>query len=377
MLAWVLESFVEIFRFPEMSAGRSPKTRLPIASPDDSWLAVGGAGADRLPLQIHYLQPSGLAALGSKEILAQIHYGDVASTVSVPSAHVPMSVPDQGAALEVWTSDLPVHYGHAGNIRFARNDAVLVGVARDAVAVSSERFEDSVYDIYTGIFRLIKEQGYANLLRLSNHFPDINGVTAELENYQRFCRGRARAFQACYGESVAHVPSASAVGTRTGELVVYFIASREPGKHRENPRQVSAYHYPPQYGPRSPSFARATLTRWNETEALLISGTASIVGYETAHPGDLPAQLEETLRNIEALIESTSRDENTCFTGVQDITHLKIYLRDAAYYPTVRARLEKWLSPGAQVLYLRGDICRRDLLLEIEALVRATRAPAR
>ena len=60
----------------------------------------------------------------------------------------------------------------------------------------------------------------------------------------------------------------------------------------ENPRQVSAYRYPPTYGPRvADLLARgAGRTSAAATIALFISGTASIVGHETVHQGDVRAQ---------------------------------------------------------------------------------------
>ena len=151
--------------------------------------------------------------------------------------------------------------------------------------------------MYESTFALCEAQGYPHLLRVWNYFADINLEFDGLENYQRFCRARAAAFQQRFGEFVPRLPSASAIGTESGSSVVYFIAACQPGVHRENPRQLSAYSYPPQYGPRSPSFARATLNRFDGRDVFFISGTASIVGH--AELGGLGAQLDESLSNIE------------------------------------------------------------------------------
>ena len=51
-------------------------------------------------------------------------------------------------------------------------------------------------------------------------------------------------------------------------------------------------------------FARAALVPNGRGAQLLVSGTASIVGHESLHLGDPEAQLEETARNFEALVES-------------------------------------------------------------------------
>src|SRR3546814_7354125 len=77
---------------------------------------------------------------------------------------------------------------------------------------------------------------------------------------------------------------------------VYWLAARTPGTPVENPRQVSAYRYPRQYGPQQPSFARAMLPPPGSAMPLLLSGTASVVGHATAHVGELLAQDRKSTR---------------------------------------------------------------------------------
>ena len=119
--------------------------------------------------------------------------------------------------------------------------------------------------------------------------------------------------------------------------------------------------------PRSPSFARGTLVRAGSGETFFISGTASIVGHQSMHVGDVGAQVEEALRNIEALIDSTRHDEGMRFQGLRDLDNLKVYVRRAEDLPLVRQMLAGRLGSSAHVLYLQGDICRHELLVEIEA----------
>jgi chorismate lyase/3-hydroxybenzoate synthase len=126
----------------------------------------------------------------------------------------------------------------------------------------------------------------------------------------------------------------------------------------ENPRQVSAWHYPRQYGRTPPSFARAmTLPA---RDALAISGTAAIVGHASAHEGDLDAQLGETLTNLEALLATAGMA-----AGFDTRSPLKAYVRHSADAPQVRDFLHRRL-PGVPVLLLHGDICRGELLVEID-----------
>jgi chorismate lyase/3-hydroxybenzoate synthase len=126
----------------------------------------------------------------------------------------------------------------------------------------------------------------------------------------------------------------------------------------ENPRQVSAWRYPRQYGRTPPSFARAMALP--AQDALAISGTAAVVGHASAHQDDLEAQLNETLTNLEALLASAGMS-----TGFDTQSPLKAYLRHPTDAPHIRDFLQSRL-PGVPVLLLQGDICRQELLVEID-----------
>jgi chorismate lyase/3-hydroxybenzoate synthase len=314
-----------------------------------------------------------LQADKGRSLLAEIRFGDAppaGNRTAHPIAHVTLAQLGAQPLMEIWRSPLPVSQHRAGRLVYSRNGEILFGcLANDQV--ESERFEPSVYQSYLRVLGLVQTQGYPHLLRIWNHFPGIAGETKGLDRYRLFCRARARAFEKWFGGSTHRLPSASAVGAHTGPLVIYFLAARQPGVPRENARQTSAYHYPPQYGPKSPSFARATLKDWGAEKCLYISGTASIVGHRSRHPGDPQAQLDEILRNLDVLIESTGAQESTGFRGLGNITHLKTYIRHPAHLPGVRARLDQVFGSDVQRIHLQADICRPDLLLEIEAVARA------
>ena len=315
-------------------------------------------------------------AATSGALLGEIHYGARPVTpgaVAHPLAWVGMPLLSAGAQVELWTSAQPVVSERIGPLTFARNRDLLFGCfAVDSPADFNE-FEARTQEGYARLLTLVEAEGYPHLLRVWNYFPDIGERVGHLDRYMVFCRGRHQALAAHYRELGGRLPAASAVGSRHGGLVIYFLAGKTPGRHRENPRQMSAYCYPPQYGPRSPSFARATLVRSGGREVLHISGTASIVGHESRHIGDPGAQLEETLANLRALIDSTATEEGVHFEGLASLTRVKVYIRRPEDYPLIRARLEQVLAPGAQCLYLEAEVCRPELLLEIEAIAESVR----
>jgi len=134
----------------------------------------------------------------------------------------------------------------------------------------------------------------------------------------------------------------------------------------ENPRQTSAYHYPPQYGVHSPIFSRACVLSESSGTNLFVSGTASIVGHQTIHPGDVAAQTRETVANIDALLGEANRvvGESRYFL---DALKFKVYVRQPADLRAVEAVLTSALRPATPIVYLQADVCREDLLVEIEA----------
>lgn len=338
-------------------------------------IALGQAA----PVAVNYVPVAQLDSFlrqNRAAVLATIHFSEVEPAGSAPPhprATVRMKQLGDSPQVELWTSALPVEHRRAGRLQLAVNSEILFGCLAFPPGEAG-RFEAEVRECYDEILALIAAEGYPHLLRMWNYFPGINDRLGAFDRYQCFCRGRYQALERRYG-AAGHfeqiLPSASAVGSAGGDFVLYFIAGCEPGRPRENPRQVSAYHYPPQYGPRSPSFARATLKRWADADYLYISGTASIVGHESRHPEDPGVQLEEALRNLQALIETTASEADCRFRGLESITHLKVYLRDPACYQRIRERLDAPFPTAVERLYLHAEICRPDLLVEIEAIARS------
>ena len=189
---------------------------------------------------------------------------------------------------------------------------------------------------------------------------DINIGKNDNECYRQFCLGRHRAFEQAQIPDQAY-PAASALGHQDKNLLIYLVCHKQPGKHFENPQQQSAYNYPKVYGPKSPSFARATLSY--ECNSLFISGTASITGHQTLHKNNVSKQLELTLENINHLIQHIAEKEQLNL----QTSFYKIYIR----YPKDYALIKQQLSSSMQnthCIFLQADICRTDLLLEIEAI---------
>jgi len=287
-----------------------------------------------------------------------------------PEVRVPL-VPLAGSAdAELWIGSAPARHGRLGSVAYGHDGTVLFACCR-CLEPPQESPEHITHRAYRELLAAVRQLGYPHLLRVWNYFPDINGELAGLECYQRFSLGRYQAFEEAGYRCGSDLPAASAVGSRgAGGYCIYMLAARNPGLQIENPRQLSAYRYPAQYGPRSPSFSRATLAEFGGEQLLFVSGTASIAGHASLHPGDPEAQLAETLLNIQTLLDQPALRRRRALAELGADGSFKVYLRHADLAGTVRRHLSAALAPESPVICLEGDICRGDLLLEIEAVIR-------
>jgi len=260
-----------------------------------------------------------------------------------------------------------------GKIRYRYSDDLLFGslsITEQAIDARSEAeaLQRATEIAYQEIFDLLDDTAHPHVIRIWNYLPNINRQTGGDERYRHFNSARQMAFRKSGRATMGTVPAASALGSPAGSpLSIYFLAARRPPKMIENPRQTSAYHYPPKFGRHSPIFSRACI--WGESGGgrLFVSGTASIVGHETIHRGDVIAQTRETIVNIGALLEQANRLVGSSRYSLDGLK-LKVYLRNSSDLPDVEATLAELLQPAASIVYLQADVCREDLLVEIEAV---------
>lgn len=330
-------------------------------------------------LQVDYLPLAAQASARWDDVLGVATFrGTPASTLAandVPVAEISTPVlGSTGEFCEVWRTHQPVESGQCSRVHYRRSDEVLFGCISvpdtERENGSTSALHIATEQAYREIFATLDELAYPHLVRVWNYLPQINVDTHGAERYQQFNSARRNALIAWGRDLAGNVPAACALGSVTGSpLVIYFLATRAAPTAVENPRQVSAYEYPPQYGPK-PSFSRASVLHETSGAILFISGTASIVGHQTVHAGDVAAQTRETLVNIEALLGEANRVSGAPRFGMDTLAY-KVYVRNSADLPLIQSQLHPALGSRAQVVYLQADICRQELLVEIEAIGRA------
>jgi chorismate lyase/3-hydroxybenzoate synthase len=257
---------------------------------------------------------------------------------------------------EVWEVDAEVTFGRDGDLRWSRGGGWLFAAVecREGDHGGTEAAADYAYGLLS---RFVADSEERHVQRIWNYLDAINDGSGDDERYKHFCTGRISGMGDVFAQGF---PAATAIGHHgdPGLLQVYLLATDRTGTRVENPRQISAWRYPRQYGRTPPSFARATLLPADDV--LAISGTAAVVGHASAHAGDIAAQLGETLRNLDTLLAAGGLPP-----GFDRLAPLKVYVRHPRDEPLIRAFAARHLRE-APLLLVHGDICRAELLVEID-----------
>ncbi len=297
--------------------------------------------------------------------LALVGFGGARSAGDGGSAWIETGLePLDPSTVEAWRVSTPVAYGRLG-IFTTRVAPGLAMLATDLA--NTEELETAAAELYRKLIEAARQLACPNLIRVWQYLPRITGKLGTENRYRAWCAGRARAF-ASAGTGETALPAACLLGDADERILLYALAGATPGRQVENPRQQSAFHYPPRYGRRSPSFSRAMAFPEGDETTLYISGTSSITGHASRH-GETLDQLDETLVNLETLVNHWGGAGG----GLAAIAPIKVYLRRRSDIDAVRAALAERLPPDHPAVYLHADVCREELNVEIEGIATAGR----
>jgi enamine deaminase RidA (YjgF/YER057c/UK114 family) len=185
----------------------------------------------------------------------------------------------------------------------------------------------------------------------------IDGI---LDWYGAFNAARTRFFNE-RGIFELTVPASTGIGVRNpaGTAIVSDLVAVRP---RDGSVTINALPSPMQCPATDykSSFSRALEVDFPDHRRLYISGTASIDEHgETDHVGDVEGQIDLSMRVVEAILEST---------GMQwsDLSRAVAYFRNSADVPLFGDYCSKNGLPPMPIAIAHADICRDDLLFEIE-----------
>jgi hypothetical protein len=202
---------------------------------------------------------------------------------------------------------------------------------------------------------------------------------ALMQHYQIFNEIR----HSVYGQfrTVKGFPAATGIGDKLMNITLEICAIRSVQEPVDfailSPKQINPYEYsqnvlvgkPMNTQPikHPPEFERAKLVITPYAVRVFISGTASISGQETIGIGDVEKQTRCTISNIESLVDHDNLKRNCPHLppGRFEYNYLRVYVKYQEDIAKVKSIcLEKF--PTVPITYTIADICRDDLLLEIE-----------
>ena len=326
--------------------------------------------AGQAALQVEYVKDRSSAVLLQQPgVLAVFEFGK-SPLESTDPRHVTIALPqlDGGTTIEVWRCNGEIETGTWQTVRFARNGAMTMAhIALDINDAGDMRAAS--HRAYQEFQRFLRQSPHHCPMKIWNYIPGINEGEGDSESYRQFCIGRAEALASDPAERPP-MPAATAIGSPREEaaLQVYFLATALPGVNVENPRQLNAWHYPRRYGPRSPLFSRGTIMQVGAARQFLISGTASVVGHETHHD-NVRDQITESVSNLNSLLQEGQRLLGGQRPRLGDTGVLRVYLRNPSDLADIKQALGRIVPDDMPRVYLNGDICRIDLLTEVDGII--------
>ena len=218
---------------------------------------------------------------------------------------------------------------------------------------------------------VIRQWNYIEkILRIENNNRKLQ------QNYQIFNDIRSKYYQKatfCNG-----YPAATGIGMDAGGVVIDFIASSVNKNISvnsvKNPQQIDAHKYSKDLligemddKKTSPKFERAKAISNHPSGEIYISGTAAIRGEETIEGNEIISQVSTTIENIKELITIENLKENgiSLFNNQVIISSLRVYIKNKYDIYKVADVCGRYF-PEVPTLYLIADICRDNLLVEIE-----------
>ena len=304
---------------------------------------------------------------------------------SVPVTLIPQQLlPDGGLALEVYSLEGDVdfqigeHNGVCYGVVESENEKMLFVEGIPATNFSEKVCKQS-QEVFEKFDALLSMYGFEvdDIVRQWNYIGNIVSHKDGKQNYQEFNDARS----AYYAKGAWHngYPAATGIGSTEGIIVGGIAFKRTDNKGIfpiDNPLQVAAHVYSKSVLidnddnaiKSTPKFERAKLIESAGGVLCFVSGTAAIRGEESVDPHSAKLQTIKTLENIKHLVSKDNLVRFGCKPYELKTAFLHVFIKHAEDYCDVRAVVEA-AYPQVPTIYSVADVCRSELLVEIEGIL--------
>lgn len=240
-------------------------------------------------------------------------------------------------------------------------------------------------EIFEKIESIFRKEGFQinDIVRQWNYIGNITSSTGDTQHYQAFNEARAQFYAKTDWQNQGY-PAATGISLSIQGLLISLIAfSPKTAEIRiipiDNPLQVAAHHYSQskliakkrldQHA--TPKFERAKIIIDKSCGLCFISGTAAIRGEESMHSMKAEIQTRQTIENMNFLISDINLQHYGITDFVTTFVALRVYYKENEDFDAIKSEVEKhWFD--IPTVYTQADICRKELLVEIEGIATLT-----
>ena len=255
------------------------------------------------------------------------------------------------------------------------NTQILVG---NIQSNQKEQYITDAQAVFRSLGKLLDQVSFSlnSIVRQWNYLEDILGFESEKQKYQEFNNVRSE----FYGNSFEKTgyPAATGIGMNSGGIIVEFVAVKSDELITmpiDNPEQIAAHQYSKNVlvGEEcilktTPKFERARYFELFGKRLIFISGTASITGEKTVGVNNPVLQTQITIENIKRLYNSDILKQLSSDKLQPKYGHARVYVKNRKDFSAIKKTFKTYYG-NLPVVYIIANICRPDLLVEIEGKV--------
>lgn len=259
-------------------------------------------------------------------------------------------------------------------------------------------------EIFTTIRNIFEREGFQahDIVRQWNYIGGITEASDGIQHYQAFNEARAGFYATGKWQGKGY-PAATGIGMSVRGLLVSLVAVISKSEELRiipinNPLQIAAHQYSQTqligevrkviadpcvengvttatkvvettHRLATPKFERAKIILYKQSGIGYISGTAAIRGEESMHSMNAAMQTRQTIENIQFLMSEKNLNLHGISQFVTTFVSLRVYFKNAEDADVIKAEVEKQWA-GIPVVYTQADVCRKELLVEIEGVAR-------
>jgi hypothetical protein len=263
-----------------------------------------------------------------------------------------------------------------GAVLFENGDCkVLIGNVQSTNGDNCKVNSEKAFADLTEIFESVQIP-VGTIVRQWNYLENILGYDGQEQRYQEFNNARTTFYGNAFEKN--GYPAATGIGMNQGGIIIEFVAVDSNSCQSlpiNNPSQIAAHTYSENVLAgegcvlkTTPKFERARFLDIHDKKMIFISGTASIVGEKTVGIGNPEEQTEVTINNIKQLYSDEILSNLSAGKIEPTYGHARVYIKNRKDFSVVKRTFKKHFGQ-LPVVYIVADICRDNLLVEIEGKV--------